>query len=185
MRVTRVLSLLLVGSLATGSFAQDDPNAIGITLDTHWSVSAGVGLGATDESLVRAGAMYWPDYATDGGIGIVAIGGDMIPEDKIVLGPALEFPTGAIYEGAASTILPDKWVADLGKLAAPIRPYGALELLFTEDFDPILGVGTVNRLWPNKHVQPTLRNMYYQPSGNIDGYHLEGFWTTFDLMYAF
>jgi len=178
------VALMIVAALATGTLAEEEPN--GITIDPHWSIEGGMGLGATGEDLIRAAALYWPNYANDGGVGVVVMGGDMLPTDKVAVGPTVEFPTGAIYSAVANEVLPDPWAAAFGDLVTDIRPYGCLSVMFDEDFNPIVGVGTAIRLWPNKAIQPTLRTEWLEPCGSSDlAKDLSGWWTTFSVAVYF
>ncbi|MEA3224476.1 MAG: hypothetical protein U9Q07_00890 [Planctomycetota bacterium] len=160
-----------------------EPNEITIT--PHFSVEVGMGLGAAGEDLVLGSVMYWPDYANDGAVGVLVMGGDMTPEDDFAAGPVVEFPTGPIYDSLASTILPDPWAAALGNMTAAVRPYGRMSIMFDPDFDPIAVVGTGLRLFPNKHIQPALHTDYIMPSNNSDLDGLEGWWTTVSISVLF
>ena len=181
-RTAILLGVLLVAPIGA---VQADPNAAtvepnAISIAPHWSVEVGMGLGASDENLVLGSAMYWPNYAADGAVGVLAVGGDQIPEDEFAAGPCVEFPTGKIYTAATAAIIPDKWAAFLSNMTAQVRPYGRVAVLFDPDFEPIAVVGTGLRLFPNGRVQPTLHTDYLTPSGSSDC-DLSGWVTSFSV----
>lgn len=177
---------LAAWSVVARSAEGGEPNDVpAITLEAHWSIEGGMGLGARGEDLLQGFVMYWPDYANDGAIGAVILGGDQIPENKFAAGPAIEFPIGPVYDAVLSTILPDRVAAGLQQLTAPVRPIGFAGLPFDSEVNPIGLAGTGFHLWPNKHVQPTIRTEYISPSGNSSYDELEGLWTFLDVAFFF
>ena len=177
--ITIFISIMFALLVAPCSGQSVEPNAI--TIDPTFSVEGGIGLGATDEDLLRAAVLYWPNYAGDGGVGLAVLGGDPVPENDVAWGPTVEFPTGGIYQGAVNTLLPDAWAAAFGDMTAAIRPYGCASIYFDEDFNPIGEVGTVLRLFPNSTIQPALRTSYLTVSNNSELVGLDGWWTMFTV----
>jgi len=173
---TAILLGVLLGVVTYVTPAWGEPNEI--TIDPHWSIEGGLGLGATAENIVEASVMYWPDYANDGAIGVMVVGGDLVPENECLVGPAVEFPTGAITDAVLGTILPDEWAESFADMTVQVRPYGRGALLFDFDFNPVLVGGTGFRLFPNKLVQPMIRTEYFHPSNNSKAVGMEGWWTS-------
>lgn len=180
-----ILMLLLACLCAPPAQAGDSNEPPPITMDAHWSVEVGMGLGATGENLLQGFAFYWPDYADDGAIGVVVLGGDPIPENHAAVGPAIEFPTGPIYQTVLTAVLPDSVAHGLSKLMAPVRPFAFAGIPFDEDFNPIALAGTGFHIWPNKHVQPTIRTDWIEPSGNSEYSEIQGWWTFVELAWFF
>ncbi|HUT88634.1 MAG TPA: hypothetical protein VMY37_04010 [Thermoguttaceae bacterium] len=178
-----IVGLLLVARV-TWAQEPNEPNEI--TIDPHWSMEAGAGLGADGDSLFLFSAMYWNDYVKDGGVGIVGIGDDTIAgKQSIIIGPGAEFPTGPVYLAIANQIFPDAWAAAFGNLETYARPYGRVALLFDEDFQVTPLVGTGIRLFPNSSIQPTIRTDWISPQGRAKGFLNEGWLTSLNVAWFF
>jgi hypothetical protein len=168
---------MLVVLACVSAQAQESNEPPEITITPRLSISGDVELGATGGDLVSGSVLYWPDYADDGAVGLRVIGGDLVPEDECLLGPAVEFPTGDIYGAAASRILPNAWADVLGDALVQVRPYGAASILFDFEGHPYLVGGTKLRIFPNKKIQPTISTEYIDPAGNARAPELGGWWT--------
>jgi len=148
-----------------------------LTLDAHWSLEGGMGLGATGEDLLQGLALYWPDYENDGAAGLIMLGGDQAPENECGIGPAAEFPLGPVYDAALHTILPD-YIADaFAEAMVPVRPVGLVAVAFDDNFKPTAVIGTGFHIWPSKHIQPTVRTEYMKPDSSSALAEMEGIWT--------
>lgn len=176
------LGLLAWAYVATAADSNEPPE---ITLDAHWSIEAAVGLGSTAKQIVAGSAMYWPDYANDGAVGVMIVGGDLVPEDECLVGPAVEFPVGDIYEAVVGRVLPSRIAEVFGNATAQMRPYGRAAILFDYDLNPCAVLGTGTRLFPNKKIQPVLRTDWYQPAGNSRAPEMSGWWTTLGVSVFF
>ena len=163
-RTAILIGILLRVVAATGSPAYGDPNQI--TIDPHWSCESTAGIGNGSDVLIGAAVMYWPDYAEDGGVGLLVYGGDPVPNYELILGPVMEFHTGDIYQAALSRLLPNAWAEAVGDRMVAVRPYGRASVLFDYAGHPVLVAGTATRILPNKHVQLVIRTDYFQPAGN-------------------
>jgi len=178
-----VIGLLLVARVTLAQ-APNEPNEI--TIDPHWSIEGGAGLGADGDSLFLFSAMYWNDYLKDGGVGVVGIGDDTADgEQSVIVGPGAEFPTGPVYSTILRTVLPDAWAAAFGDLQALARPYGRVALLFDEDFQVTPMAGTGIRLFPNSSIQPTIRTDWISPQGRAKEFLGEGWLTSLSVTWFF
>jgi len=157
------LSLLMVTGV---SFAQE-PDSNEITLDAHFMVDFGTGVGDDGDSKFLGSAMWYPNYKDDGGVGVIAVGDDTGDGDqKIVVGPGVEFPMGPVYRATLNTILPEPWAQSFGNVVEAVRPYGRIGGLFDEDFDTVSPlVGTSMHIRPNKHIQIIPRADWINPQG--------------------
>lgn len=177
------LCVIIVASACWAIVARAEPNDI--TINPHVSFEAGVGLGSTAKQIVAGSVMYWPDYASDGAVGVLIVGGDLVPEDECLVGPAVEFPIGDIYDAVIGRVLPNRIAEVFGNATAQMRPYGRGAILFDYDLHPCIVLGTGTRLFPNKKIQPVLRTEYYEPAGNSRAPEMSGWWTTLGVTVFF
>lgn len=184
-----VIGLVLVGlCTCQQAYGADPKGPPAITLEAHFLADFGTGLGAGGDSKYLFSAMYYADYANDGGVGVIGIGDDTADGDQsVIVGPGVEFPTGPVFTAALATVLPDRWAALFGDVMETVRPYARAGGLFDEDCRDVSSLlGSSLHIRPNSHVQIIPRADWINPQGRaVDIVPAQGWLFSVNAGFAF